>query len=590
MYCSCTEDELHVMLFMANNQSMMSSHDLGNITSLQEGSRLQAYSVVLSATTLLLAALAGGGGNLAVLFTIVTGKAIEKASYAVVLTLLAACLAFDFLWAPLEIVHLLYYHHANQNVTHDYKVMIHGIYVFLVTVISSAIIFVSVKNILCLYDKFGKKCKKVWPTIGCVVSVFLGLIAVSVYVTTVTIYEGNLREYFPVMNKMSFCFKAIMIGLTMFLVLVMMTVVITIAVTKHKHLDDTFHSNSESKNTIPQVLIGETDVTDDESETPSAQGGSPLPLLTVNTDGEATNRGDNSSTLGELPNPSKNKNMLGVNMAHILGRRRHTICQIGDSSSNLMDPAEKAKKYTYIRKFSVDISALQAQLENPKIFSGKAPFQSDTDVSKRESAKPIVRAPLVAPALKLDERSMKCDFKNEVRPTPTLPVITVSDDEGQEKEDETTDNEEDDDDESEKPILTFKLPNLTEESHADRDKESSHSSERDQSVSEHEEAFVKLSCLLSTTFCLCMLPLFLTEVLRYHLATNAYVNVSTCTTALSAIQTIVYPQILICMDGTVHKAVNRLWRNVKLRLSCSKELAVDAEGNQDHGSTSTSQV
>ncbi|XP_041357239.1 uncharacterized protein LOC121374269 [Gigantopelta aegis] len=573
-------------MFMANNQSMMFSKEMGNVTNLEEGSRLQAYSVVLSATTLLLSALAGGGGSLAVMFTIVTGKVIEKQSYAIVLTLLAACLAFDLLWAPLEIVHLLYYHHTNENVTQDYKVMTHGIYVFLIMVISSTVILVSAKKILCLYGKFGKKCKKVWPTIGCFVSLFLGLVAVSVYVSTVTIYEGNFQDYFPVMNKISFCFKAIMIGLMMLAVLVMMTVVITIAVAKQKNHDDGFHSNSESKNTIPQVLIAETDVTDDESETPSAQGGSPLPLLTINTDGEA-NRGDNSSTVGELPNPSKNKNMLGVNMAHILGRRRHTICQIGDSSTNLMDPAEKAKKYTYIRKFSVDISALQAQLENPKIFSGKAPFQSDTDVSKKESPNPIVRAPLIAPILKLDERTQKCDFKNETR--PVLPVITVSDDEGQEKEDEVTDN--DDDDESEKPILTFKLPNLTEEMHHDDDdKESVHSSERDQSVTDHDEAFVKLSCLFSTAFCLCMLPLFLTEVLRYHLITNAYINISTCTMALSAIQTIIYPQIIICMDSIVHKAVNQLWRNIKWRLSCKKELAVDTEANQDHGSTSTSQV
>ena len=77
----------------------------------------------------------------------------------------------------------------------------------------------------------------------------------------------------------------------------------------------------------------------------------------------------------------------------VLGRRRHTICQIGDSSSGAgggvnpgggsgNDPIGKAKQYNYVRKFSVDISALQAQLQNPKIFKD-APFQSDVDLTKK---------------------------------------------------------------------------------------------------------------------------------------------------------------------------------------------------------------
>jgi hypothetical protein len=46
----------------------------------------------------------------------------------------------------------------------------------------------------------------------------------------------------------------------------------------------------------------------------------------------------------------------------VLGRRRHTICQIGDSSTP-PDTIAKAKQYNYVRKFSVDISALQVQLQ-----------------------------------------------------------------------------------------------------------------------------------------------------------------------------------------------------------------------------------
>jgi hypothetical protein len=53
---------------------------------------------------------------------------------------------------------------------------------------------------------------------------------------------------------------------------------------------------------------------------------------------------------------------LGYLRQHL--RRRHTIGQIGSTGLDVM---EKAKQYNYVRKFSVDIQALQAQLENPKM-------------------------------------------------------------------------------------------------------------------------------------------------------------------------------------------------------------------------------
>lgn len=83
---------------------------------------------------------------------------------------------------------------------------------------------------------------------------------------------------------------------------------------------------------------------------------------------------DNTSTLGDLPSPSRSKGShLGVNMAAYLGRRRHTIGQIGTTG---IEPLERAKQYNYVRKFSVDIQALQAQLENPKRHASDFPFSS----------------------------------------------------------------------------------------------------------------------------------------------------------------------------------------------------------------------
>ncbi|XP_046359778.1 uncharacterized protein LOC124137493 [Haliotis rufescens] len=565
--------------------------DMGFNETLQQETKLEAYSVVLSVTTLLLAAIGGGAGSLTVICAILEGKSIHKLSYSIILVLLFACLVLDLLWTPQEILHLLYYHYTYQNPTQYFKIFVHGMYLLLSIVMAVAIVFVSAENIFRQCSHMGKMFQKIWSITGSITAVLVGLCMAGSYLVISTQNETNVPEYFVVFNSRSFCMKVVILGIFTFLVLAIMLCVIFSAIIHKKHSGG-FHGNSNSgcKHQVPTLLIRdpEGNPSEDESEdTPSVHAASPLPLLAINAAG-------GPSRDGPMPISPKNKNMLGVNMTQILGRRRHTICQIGDSSTNFMDPAEKAKKYTYVRKFSVDISALQAQLENPKLFSGKAPFQSDTDLqSKSRNNSQKGRLPLKTPVLKFDEKDEKVEseeVKNDVR--PMLPLITVSDDEGTEKEEVDAKSEHEsveEGSEKDKTTLTFKLPNMSEECHGS-DHESLHSFDND-STTDLTLSFTKLSCLLSVTFCLCTLPLFLTEVLRNHLSTIAYINITTCTLALSTIQTIIYPQVIICMDSVVHRAVHKLWIRFLRRCRCTAaSIDEDGEENRTNLNTDTSQV
>lgn len=97
----------------------------------------------------------------------------------------------------------------------------------------------------------------------------------------------------------------------------------------------------------------------------------------------------------------------------------------------------------------------------------------------------------------------------------------------------------------------------------------------------------RLTFLLCLTFVLNMLPLMITEVLQNRLSPHAYVNISTCTMAVSTIQTIVYPHLIACSDETVHRAVYKLKKRGQRVCSCRSDRDVHS---QVEDSSSTSQV
>lgn len=309
-------------------------------------------------------------------------------------------------------------------------------------------------------------------------------------------------------------------------------------------------------------------------------------------------------------------------MAQVLGRRRHTICQIGDSSTgSTLDPTAKAKQYNYVRKFSVDVSALQAQLENPKSFKDKVPFQSDQDLRPHlNKTKPsetripfLPLSPLGPKPMDTQENKYSDASGLKLAIPPRPPVITVSEEVKEEPEKEIEEAKEEKVKESDLgavqapaansfklysfPIMQIKEPLHEEEeeenesAQEDEEEDTSCKSETNAAnnrLSERDQDFIKLSLLMCLTFFICTFPLFLIESLKARVDVHTYVNIATCARALSTIQTIIYPHILICMDAVVSKAVNRL----KTRLSwlCSLHDGDCMEIQTEQGSSSTSQV
>ena len=325
----------------------------------------------------------------------------------------------------------------------------------------------------------------------------------------------------------------------------------------------------------------------------------------------------------------------------VLGRRRHTICQIGDSSTP-PDPIAKAKQYNYVRKFSVDISALQAQLENPKLFKDTMPFASHQDLRQKppqdevgKARTPELKGPLL-PLPSLPPRPNSAEPGAGLKlPVPARPpVITVSEEvkedvDGEIQEEQgrpahrelnATDgrplykpiankaeltsiprlpvtqpveeeDEEERDGEGRDEEATRRDPDQ-EDAEDDDDDDDDTSCKSNNRLTDRDQDFVRMTLLITLTYFLCTFPLLLLEALRGRVAVHTYVNISTCARALSCVQTIIYPHIVLCMDGVVKQAVQRL--QLQLARLCGGTEGqcggLAASMAPDHASSSTSQV
>lgn len=258
----------------------------------------------------------------------------------------------------------------------------------------------------------------------------------------------------------------------------------------------------------------------------------------------------------------------------------------------------------------MDISALQAQLQNPKIFKD-APFQSDIDLTKRAAAdsaknsapKPLL--PLKPLPLKFDEKDEKGKTSE---PDTTLkepgsaglsippPVIMVSNEDTQSNYGDTEaandlhgskeSFQQHPNSNAQKPTtLAFKESQDADEPTSVPTLESAQS-EPSEEESEGQK-MARLTLFLCLTFVLNMAPLLITLGLLSRMNTHAYTNISTCTLAISVIQTIVYPHLIACSDDVVHRAVQKL--KTRCRSLCRRSSGPESHCHVEE-SSSTSQV
>ncbi|KAK0042700.1 hypothetical protein Bpfe_027850 [Biomphalaria pfeifferi] len=590
-----------------------------------DDSTLEAYTVVLSVAAHALSMLFGGGSSLAVIAAITTRRNINKYSYTLVLALFLSCCSLNFIWSPMEVVDLIMYHHLHSHPYHGFLVTKSSIYIFLILTLSLVVVLLSIEGVIRLVNKYGRVLRKLWPLLTCLIALFCAVFLTTGFISVCAqfregseslyiLHESNIRSTF--LALISFAFVVVIVTVCLLgLFLVRETIYWE---------DGRPHFRRKNlKLTIPEFLISQSNAcADNDGGFEPSHSGTPSPstpkLLTVNEPDTTSIKGEDANTISELHSPVAKPmgNRLGINMAQVLGRRRHTICQINDSTSTASTPADpisRAKQYNYVRKFSVDISALQAQLQNPKIFQ-EAPFQSDIDLTKKppaDSAKTAIPKPLfpLKPlSLRQEEkedRPVNTDNNRKKEagsaPVPPPPVIMVSNDEAQPNHgldvpNATQNYQESFHKETNIHVVSNTVPQKP-TSLAFKDEFSSNdepmptleSAQSDPSEAESEnQKLARLSLLMCLAFLLNMLPVFVTLTLQLSLSPHAFLNILPCTMAISSIQTIVYPHLVACSDDVVHRAVQKLKMRANQLCSCRAY----SEGSQSHAedSSSTSQL
>ncbi|KAH9507919.1 hypothetical protein Btru_053227 [Bulinus truncatus] len=322
------------------------------------------------------------------------GKTSTRSSYAPgARALFLACCGLNFVWSPLRS------HRPSCTTTSTATRATASstrkttVYVFLVIILSLVIVLLSIEGVVRLVNKYGRILRQLWPLLTCLIAVFCAVFLTTGFISICAQSGGgeepsygfrhpNIRSSFLALISFSFIITVLtLVALGLFLL------------REAVYWEDGRPRlrQKKMKLTIPEFLISQSNVcADNDGAFEPSQSGTPSP------------------STPKLPT------------IIVLGRRRHTICQISDSTSTTSTPADpisRAKQYNYVRKFSVDISALQAQLQNPKIFKD-APFQSDIDLTKKaqsEAPKPAIPKPL----LPLKPLTLKLDEKEEKERSPT---------------------------------------------------------------------------------------------------------------------------------------------------------------------------
>lgn len=574
-----------------------------------DGNGMELYSIVLSTTVLLFAILFGGGGCITVLIAMFVHRLLRKLRFILVGILLAVCCIFDLIWCPIEIMRLVLHHQSKNGNTvsldaiRDLQYVGSSLYILILCTLATMIVLICVQNLLKIVRKYDNIPKLKLGVIFILIWLLISITLTIVYMF-VSHGEGDIQTYHSI-NALSFQYK---LGLqTLWIVLLLIPVSLMITLHLHtqfwktKMVTEVSDLHSGDNFTVPSLIIKSVEEIDDvdENEEESSvalpspdvvkDSGSGSPVSKSSKSALRKRCGSPSSqkvVFADTPSPTrdttpspkfgerfKSPNQLGVNMAAILGRRRHTIAQISDPHLDLM---QKAKTYNYVRKFSVDISALQAQLENPKITSN-FPFHSQQDIKaspkdgldkhmfgsqqkcNRRSRDEVFKSQEIAeePENEIEVENeinksteTKTETVNDVNETPsehsrsvsirsahsprdsmcpTPPLISLTQSDGEEKQIELNSNE----NHMEDSFTSVQIPKKL-----------------------HKPC--KLSCLLVATFIFSILPMFVTELLRDHcLSPNAYTDIVTCMTAITTVQTMIYPQVIFCVDVNINKAVHQ---------------------------------
>lgn len=469
---------------------------------------IHTYALVLSAFILAITGIIGLVSSSVVLTALTMGHLLKHYRYVLLASLLIISILFNVVWSPLEIVCLLMYQ-SNNTLFLAIKDSAHSLYFMLLIMIGGVLGLFLLWFLFCFHS-YTKQWKKYLVITGLPFIVLLGIGLATLYGLMSLAYESPYRDqsFYHLLNRESYIVK--LIALTIVIGTLFIGIMVLIALRMSQL---TFQLEAESLTSISDHSIT-------------------LPTLTPSDSGseykEFKQKPKQKESKGQLmvnniPPGIRNdqsrekKNSFAFNSAALMqmfGRRRHTISNIGEIGDNgYTEHQMQAQGYQYVRKFSVDITALQAQLEDPKSHSSMSSFKSAEDMPQSNASLSMI--PITKKICSIEEPSTSKPLKKSSAP----PRIMVE-------------------------------PVLEEEFHQTIE----------QRISEERQSHnnFRLCLLLLITYTLSVIPMYITESIRSLVSLDVYINSLICVTAISSIQTVIFPHIIICTDSLVYKVLRNL--------------------------------
>ena len=468
---------------------------------------IQTYALVISAFILAITAIIGLLSSSVVLTALTIGHLLKHYHYILLASLLIISILFNVVWSPLEIVCLLMYQ-SNNNLFLAIKDSAHSLYFMLLIMIGGVLGLLLLRFLFCFHS-YTKRWSKYLAIIGLPFIVLLGIGLATLYGLMSLAHESPYRDqlFYHLLNRESYIVK--LISLTIVIGSLFIGIMILLALRMSQL---TFQLSTESITSISDHSIT-------------------LPTLTP------SDSGSEYKEFKPKPKPKESKGQLLVNnivpgakseqgplkknsfaihstaLMQMFGRRRHTISNIGEIDNSFTDHQRQAQGYQYVRKFSVDITALQAQLEDPKSHSSMSSFKSAEDMPQSNASFSMM--PITKKGCSIEEPSTSRPLKKSSAP----PRIMVE-------------------------------PVLEEEFHQTIE----------QKISEERQTHsnFRLCLLLLITFIMSVIPMYITESIRSLVTLDSYINSLICVTAVSSIQTVIFPHIIICTDTSVYKVLRNL--------------------------------
>ena len=228
--------------------------------------------------------------------------------------------------------------------------------------------------------------------------------------------------------------------------------------------------------------------------------------------------------------------------------RRHTVANIGDNplrqmrrgSYNELNGGKGNNSYNYIRKWSVDITALQDQLENPKLHGGEFTFpsflkakedeQPEADTSANDLTAEVKESKPTKPKKKVNMQ----DSHDAIQIIPSIPAIVV--DGNNTNHDDCNENE----DELEHEKQRYRIKSLRKQLRCATD------------------------CLFLTLLTVVgFLPYYIILLLSHSPNVYMSVNIGRIVASACVFPIILHPLFLSCMEKKIYQAFKKLFYNLQ---------------------------